>query len=55
MNGTVYFVVTPGVYRLTDTALVIEGTTNFVFEAAGVELICELDGSHFRCTLSLHV
>ena len=47
-NGTSEFVIPPGVYRLADGALVISATTNFVLTAAGVELICEVDGSHFR-------
>ena len=47
-NGTTEFVIPPGVYRLADEALVISATINFVLTAAGVELICEVDGSHFR-------
>ena len=47
-NGTTEFVIPPGVYRLADEALVISATTNFVLTAAGVELICEVDGSHFQ-------
>ena len=49
-NGTTLFTVTPGVYRLTDDPgpLVIENTQNFVFSAAGVEIIAELDNNSFR-------
>ena len=49
-NGTTLFMVPPGVYRLTNDpgSLIIENTVNFVFSAAGVELIAELDGNTFR-------
>lgn len=47
-NGTAELIVSPGVYRLADEALVISGTTDFTLTAAGVELICEVDGTHFR-------